>query len=49
MAQPEAYISNAEKLFDDSGNLINESTLEFSRKFMMAFSEWVIKITKPKA
>jgi len=48
MAQPEAYIGNAEGLFDDNGNLINESTLEFSQKFMMAFSEWVTRITAPK-
>lgn len=48
MAQPEAYIGNAEELFDDHGNLINKETLEFSRKFMMAFSEWVTKITAPK-
>jgi len=49
MAQPEAYIGNAGELFDDHGNLISESTREFSRKFMLAFSEWVIKITVPKA
>ena len=48
MAQPEAYIGNAEELFDDHGNLINEKTIEFSRKFMMAFSEWVTRITAPK-
>ena len=45
MTQPEAYIGNAAELFDIHGNLINESTLEFSRKFMRAFSEWVTKIT----
>jgi chromate reductase len=48
MAQPEAYIGNAGDLFDKHGNLINESTLEFSRKFMLAFSEWVTKITTSK-
>jgi len=48
MAQPEAYIGNAGELFDDHGNMIQESTREFSRKFMLAFSEWVIKITAPK-
>jgi chromate reductase len=48
MAQPEAYIGNAGDLFDKYGNLINESTLEFSQKFMLAFSEWVTKITAPK-
>jgi chromate reductase len=49
MAQPEAYIGNAGEMFDDHGNLIHESTREFSRKFMLAFSEWIIKITTPKA
>jgi chromate reductase len=48
MAQPEAYISNAGDLFDKQGNLLNESNLEFLRKFMLAFSEWVTKITAPK-
>ena len=48
MTQPEAYIGNAAELFDIHGNLINESTLAFFRKFMSAFSEWVTKITDPK-
>ena len=48
MAQPEAYIGNAGEMFDDHGNLINDSTREFTRKFMLAFSEWVLKITAPK-
>ena len=48
MAQPEAYISNAGDLFDKNGNLTDDSTLKFSRKFMLAFSEWVTKITASK-
>ena len=48
MAQPEAYISNASDLFDKQGKLTDESTLKFSRKFMLAFSEWVTKIAAPK-
>jgi chromate reductase len=48
MAQPEAYIGNAGEMFDDHENLINDSTREFTRKFMLAFSEWVMKITAPK-
>lgn len=43
MPQPEAYIGNAAKLFDDSGSLTNESTREFMQKFMNAFAEWVAK------
>ena len=41
MQQPEAYIGGAAKLFDESGNLINESTKEFMRKFIEAFAKWV--------
>ena len=48
MAQPEAYISNAGDLFDKDGKLTNESTLSFSRQFMLAFSDWVNRITAPK-
>ena len=41
MPQPEAYIGGAAKLFDDSGNLTNESTKEFLKSFMVAFAKWV--------
>ena len=41
MAQPEAYIGNAANLFDESGNLTNDSTREFITKFMQAFAVWV--------
>lgn len=41
MAQPEAYIANASGLFDESGNVTNESTKEFLRTFMKAFEKWV--------
>lgn len=43
MAQPEAYLAGVAKLFDDSGNLANESTRKFLRKFMEAFAAWVAK------
>ncbi len=43
MQQPEAYLGSAAKLFDESGNLTNESTREFLRKFMAAFAEWVAR------
>lgn len=45
MPQPEAYIGGAAKLFDDSGNLTNESTRELLRKFMSAFAAWVARHT----
>ncbi len=41
LQQPEAYIGNAANLFDESGNLVNESTREFAAKFMNAFAAWV--------
>jgi chromate reductase len=41
MPQPEAYIGNAATLFNDKGNLINDSTQEFLKTFMRAFAGWV--------
>ncbi len=41
MAQPEAYIGGAAALFDDQGNLTNDSTKEFLSSFMESFAKWV--------
>ncbi len=41
MAQPEAYVGGVANLFDSSGSLTNESTREFLRKFMQAFTAWI--------
>lgn len=41
MAQPEAYVGGAAKLFDESGHLTNETTRAFLQKFLAAFAEWV--------
>lgn len=41
MAQPEAYIGGAGTLFDDAGNIVNESTRGFMRKFLTAYAAWV--------
>ena len=41
MQQPEAYIGNAANLFDESGNLANDSIRGFAAKFMQAFAAWV--------
>ncbi|MBC7456671.1 MAG: NAD(P)H-dependent oxidoreductase [Bdellovibrionaceae bacterium] len=41
MPQPEAYISEAAKLFETSGNLSNESTRVFLTQFMSEFVAWV--------
>ncbi|MBL0308904.1 MAG: NAD(P)H-dependent oxidoreductase [Bacteroidetes bacterium] len=41
MAQPEAYIGGAGGLFDDNGELINDSTKGFLKNFLEAFEKWV--------
>jgi chromate reductase len=41
MQQPEAYIGGAASLFDDAGNLVNDSTRNFIRGFMEDFARWV--------
>jgi chromate reductase len=41
LAQPEAYISGALSLFDENGELINESTAGFLTGFGQAFSAWI--------
>src|SRR4051812_12674426 len=41
MAQPEAYVGGAAKLFDAAGNLVNDSTRAFLRQFMVAFAGWI--------
>jgi chromate reductase len=41
MQQPEAYIGGANKLFDASGNLTNDSTRDFLKAFVDAFARWV--------
>ena len=41
MAQPEAYIGGADKLFDANGNLVNDGTRKFLRSFMQAYDAWI--------
>lgn len=41
MLQPEAYIGNANRLFDSAGNLISDSTREYMTRFMEDFTHWV--------
>lgn len=48
MAQPEAYISRAGELFDESGALINDSSRDFFTRFMAAFADWVA-LVRPRA
>ena len=46
LQQPEAYISNAGKLFDDAGKLTSEDTRGFLKTFATAFADWVEKNRK---
>ena len=41
MQQPEAYIGKAADLFDERGDLTNDSPREFAEKFMQSFAAWV--------
>src|SRR6267142_6221148 len=41
MAQPEAYIGGADKLFDATGKLVNEGTRKFLQGFMQAYAAWI--------
>lgn len=41
MQQPEAYIGGVGKLFSESGELTNDSTREFLRKFIESFAAWI--------
>ncbi|MDB6008561.1 MAG: NADPH:quinone oxidoreductase [Gammaproteobacteria bacterium] len=41
MAQPEAYIGGAEKLFDVNGKVINDGTRQFMQGFMQFYAEWI--------
>lgn len=41
LQQPEAYIGQANELFDDNGQLKKEDTKKFMQKFIDAFAKWV--------
>jgi chromate reductase, NAD(P)H dehydrogenase (quinone) len=45
MAQPEAYIGGADKLFDDAGKVNNDLTRTFLQKFMQSFAVWIAATT----
>lgn len=46
MQQPEAYISHADKLFNEKGEITKEDTLKFLQDFIDSFAEWVELISK---
>ncbi len=39
--QPETYVGNVATLFDENGELINESTREFLTGFTRTFADWI--------
>jgi chromate reductase len=41
LQQPEAYINNAAKLFDATGQLANDGPRDLLQKFATAFTRWV--------
>jgi chromate reductase len=41
MQQPEAYVGHAAQLFNEEGELVNESTREFMGKFLQTFALWI--------
>jgi len=43
MQQPEAYISNAGKLFNEQGEISSEDTRKFLSKFMNTYASWVMR------
>ena len=44
MAQPEAYVSRARELFDESGALVNDTERQFFSGFMSAFHDWIERL-----
>jgi chromate reductase len=48
LQQPEAYIGGATKLFDSNGDIENESTREFLKKFMQSYADWVLALTSTR-
>ncbi len=41
LQQPEAYLGGVDRLFDAQGELINEDTREFLKRFAQAFAVWI--------
>lgn len=46
LPQPEMYVNNAGKLFDDAGNLTNDDTKALFTKFGAAFTDFVARHVK---
>lgn len=48
MQQPEAYISGVDKLFDDSGQVSNDSTRAYLGRIMTTYAAWLETNTKAR-
>jgi len=46
MPQPEAYLGGADKLFDDAGRLVVDSTRALLERYMNSFAEWVARFPR---
>lgn len=46
MQQPEIYLAGADKLFDASGALQNDSTRQFLGRFLQAYAAWAERFRK---
>src|SRR6185436_9292543 len=46
MQQPEAYIGHVANMFDQNGNMTNDSTREFLRTFIESYAKWIETILK---
>jgi len=48
LQQPEAYVGFVNKSLDEAGNLVNDTTRDFVRKYMEAFAAWVVRNPRTK-
>lgn len=44
MQQPEAYVGNAAKLFNETGELVDETSRKFFKSFIDAFAAWMDRL-----
>jgi chromate reductase, NAD(P)H dehydrogenase (quinone) len=44
LQQPEAYIGHAGNLFNDKDDIENQDVLNFVKKFIKAYSDWVVRL-----
>jgi chromate reductase, NAD(P)H dehydrogenase (quinone) len=47
MQQPEAYLGNVSSILNDEGNISDDSTKAFLKKYMESFGLWVDSFIKP--